>query len=55
MRRFINGKWTSRRAWGDSRRALSSYVRVWDENDKSICGVLPLYDIGGERWWLTTD
>lgn len=52
MRRFINGKWTSRRAWGDSRRALSSYVRVWDENDKSVGGVLPLYDM---RWYLTTD
>lgn len=56
MRRFINGKWTSRRAWGDSRRALSSYVRVWDENDKSVDGgVLPLYDAGVNRGTLTTD
>lgn len=55
MRRFINGKWTSRRAWGDSRRALSSYVRVWDENNKSVGGVLPLYDAGVNRGTLTTD
>lgn len=56
MRRFINGKWTSRRAWGaSSRRALSSYVRVWDENDKNIGGVLPLYDAGVNRGTLTTD
>ena len=56
MRRFINGKWTSRRAWGaSSRRALSSYVRVWDENDKSVGGVLPLYDAGVGRGTLTTD
>lgn len=54
MRRFINGKWTSRRAWGDSRRALSSYVRVWDENNKNVCGVLPLYDAGVNRGTLTT-
>lgn len=55
MRRFINGKWTSRRAWGDSRRALSSYVRVWNEDDKSVGGVLPLYDKGVNRGTLTTD
>ena len=54
MRRFINGKWTSRRAWGDSRRALSSYVRVWDEKNKSVGGVLPLYDAGVNRGTLTT-
>lgn len=55
MRRFINGKWTSRRAWGDSRRALSSYVRVWDENDKSIGGIFPFVDDGGDRSDLVTD